>query len=75
MHPGEPSLGPTTHTPWRLCRQSHHRSGQTGSGTYVKLREVSEQMAIPAGYTQEILTLLMRAGLAEARPGKHGGPA
>ena len=46
---------------------------RAGSGTYVKLREVSDQMAIPAGYTQEILTLLMRAGLAEARAGKQGG--
>ena len=44
-----------------------------GSGQYVKLRDVSEQMAIPLRYTQEILALLMRAGLAEARAGKHGG--
>ncbi len=47
--------------------KSRHRA------QYVKLREVSDQMAIPAGYTQEILTLLMRAGLAEARAGKQGG--
>jgi Rrf2 family protein len=45
----------------------------TGSDRYVKLREVSEEMAIPLRYTQEILTLLMRAGLAEARAGKTGG--
>jgi Rrf2 family transcriptional regulator, iron-sulfur cluster assembly transcription factor len=44
-----------------------------GSGQYVKLREVSDQMAIPLRYTQEILSLLMRAGLAEARAGKNGG--
>jgi Rrf2 family protein len=30
-------------------------------------------MAIPLRYTQEILSLLMRVGLAEARAGKNGG--
>ncbi len=30
-------------------------------------------MAIPLRYTQEILALLMRASLAEARAGKQGG--
>lgn len=44
-----------------------------GLSHYVKLREVSEEMAIPSRYTQEILTLLMRAGLVEARAGKQGG--
>jgi Rrf2 family transcriptional regulator, iron-sulfur cluster assembly transcription factor len=44
-----------------------------GSGEYVKLREVSEQMDIPLRYTQEILTILMRGGLAEARAGRQGG--
>jgi Rrf2 family iron-sulfur cluster assembly transcriptional regulator len=43
------------------------------SGRYVKLREVSDEMAIPTRYTQEILTLLMRAGMAEARAGRTGG--
>lgn len=42
-------------------------------GGYVKLRDVSQEMAIPLRYTQGILTLLMRAGLAEARAGKKGG--
>jgi Rrf2 family protein len=42
-------------------------------GEFRKLREVSSEMRIPLHYTQEILTLLMRAGLAEARAGKGGG--
>jgi Rrf2 family protein len=45
----------------------------SGSGEYHKLRDVSSEMAIPLRYTQEILGLLMRAGLAEARAGKQGG--
>jgi Rrf2 family protein len=40
---------------------------------YLKLREVSSEMAIPFRYTQEILGLLTRAGLADARAGKQGG--
>ncbi len=40
---------------------------------YTKLRVVSSTMAIPLHYTQEILTLLMKAGLVEARAGKQGG--
>jgi Rrf2 family transcriptional regulator, iron-sulfur cluster assembly transcription factor len=46
---------------------------EAGTGRYVKLREISEEMAIPRRYTQEILTLLTRAGLADARAGKTGG--
>ena len=46
---------------------------EAGTERYIKLREISEEMAIPLRYTQEILTLLMRAGLAEARAGKLGG--
>lgn len=42
-------------------------------GGYRKLREVSEEMGIPSTYAQEILTLLMKAGLVEARAGKRGG--
>ena len=45
----------------------------SGSVQYLKLREVAGEMAIPLHYTQEILTILMRAGLAEARAGKQGG--
>jgi Rrf2 family protein len=43
------------------------------AGEFRKLREVATEMSIPLNYTQEILTLLMRAGLAEARAGKGGG--
>jgi len=43
------------------------------AGEFRKLREVAQEMSIPITYTQEILTLLMRAGLAEARAGKGGG--
>lgn len=45
----------------------------SGSGTYRKLREISEEMAIPARYTHEIVSLLVKAGLAEALAGKQGG--
>lgn len=43
------------------------------SGQYRKIREVAEEMAIPARYTPEILSLLQRAGLTEARAGRRGG--
>jgi Rrf2 family protein len=43
------------------------------TGTYRKLREVADEMAIPARYTHEIVTLLVKAGLAEALAGKQGG--
>lgn len=43
------------------------------SGGYRKLREIAAEMAIPERYTHEIVSLLVRAGLAEALPGKHGG--
>jgi Rrf2 family protein len=43
------------------------------SRIYRKIREISEEMAIPARYTPEILGLLQRAGLAQARAGRSGG--
>ena len=43
------------------------------SGGYRKLREIAEEMAIPARYTHEIVSLLVKAGLAEAVAGKQGG--
>jgi Rrf2 family protein len=43
------------------------------SHEYRKIREISEAMAIPARYTPEILSLLQRAGLAQARAGRSGG--
>jgi Rrf2 family protein len=43
-----------------------------GSG-YHKIREVSQDMALPLRYTPQILSMLARAGLAEARAGREGG--
>ncbi len=42
-------------------------------GSYRKLREISKEMAIPLRYTHEIVSLLVKAGLAEALAGKNGG--
>ena len=42
-------------------------------GGYRKLREISDEMAIPLRYTHEIVSLLVKAGLAEALSGKNGG--
>lgn len=44
-----------------------------GSGEFRKLREIAEEMSIPARYTHEIVSLLVKAGLAEAMAGKQGG--
>ena len=43
-----------------------------GTG-YRKIRQVAEDMALPERYTPQILTMLARAGLAEARAGREGG--
>jgi Rrf2 family protein len=43
------------------------------AGRYLKLREISAEMDIPARYTHEIVSLLVKAGLAEALAGKNGG--
>jgi Rrf2 family protein len=43
------------------------------AGGYRKLREISDEMAIPLRYTHEIVSLLVKAGLAEALAGKNGG--
>src|SRR5690349_16102147 len=40
---------------------------------YRKIREVSEEMDLPPRYTPQILNLLLKAGLAEARAGQRGG--
>jgi Rrf2 family protein len=39
----------------------------------VKIREVVEAMALPAGYTPRVLKILADAGLAHARAGRQGG--
>jgi Rrf2 family protein len=45
----------------------------TAGGEYRKLREIAEEMAIPARYSHEIVSLLVKAGLVEAMAGKNGG--
>jgi Rrf2 family protein len=40
---------------------------------YRKIREVAEEMSLPLQYTPQILSLLGRAGLAEAKAGRDGG--
>lgn len=45
----------------------------SGTGAYRKLREIAEEMDIPSRYTHEIVSLLVKAGLAEAMAGKQGG--
>jgi Rrf2 family protein len=44
-----------------------------GRGAYRKIREVAEEMGLPASYTPQVLGLLARAGLAEAKAGRDGG--
>ena len=43
------------------------------SGRYLKTREVTAAMDLPASYAPQVLKLLARAGLAEARAGPEGG--
>jgi Rrf2 family protein len=42
-------------------------------GGYLKLREISAEMDIPLRYTHEIVSFLVRGGLAGALAGKLGG--
>ena len=44
-----------------------------GAGAYRKTRQVAEEMALPPSYTPEVLGILARAGLAEAKAGRSGG--
>ena len=44
-----------------------------GASRYRKIREVAGEMNLPLRYTPQILGLLVRAGLAEARAGREGG--
>ena len=44
-----------------------------GASRYRKIREVAEEMDLPARYTPQILNLLLKAGIAEARAGQQGG--
>jgi len=44
-----------------------------GNGSYAKIREVSEAMELPRSYTPQLLGMLAKAGLAEAKAGRTGG--
>ncbi|MEX0801474.1 MAG: Rrf2 family transcriptional regulator [Dehalococcoidia bacterium] len=44
-----------------------------GANGYRKIREVAQEMGLPPGYTAQILSLLSRAELAEAKAGRDGG--
>lgn len=44
-----------------------------GDGGYRKIREVAEEMRLPPSYTPQLLGILAKAGLAEARAGRSGG--
>lgn len=44
-----------------------------GSGGYSKIREVADAMALPRSYTPQLLGVLAKAGLAEAKAGRVGG--
>ena len=43
------------------------------NGGFRKIREVAGEMELPLQYTPQILRLLSKAGLAEARAGREGG--
>lgn len=44
-----------------------------GDGAYRKIREVAQEMRLPPSYTPQLLGILARAGLAEAKAGRGGG--
>ena len=44
-----------------------------GRGAYRKIREVAEAMDLPRSYTPQVLGILAKAGLAEAKAGRDGG--
>jgi Rrf2 family protein len=44
-----------------------------GEGSYRKIREVASEMDLPASYTPQLLGILAKAGLAEAKAGRSGG--
>lgn len=44
-----------------------------GNGAYRKIREVADEMELPLSYTPQVLGLLARANLAEAKAGREGG--
>lgn len=44
-----------------------------GNGAYRKIRDVAAEMDLPASYTPQLLGVLAKAGLAEAKAGRAGG--
>lgn len=44
-----------------------------GNGAYSKIREVADAMDLPRSYTPQLLGVLAKAGLAEAKAGRVGG--
>jgi len=44
-----------------------------GNGSYRKIREVAAEMDLPLSYTPQLLGILSKAGLAEAKAGRDGG--
>jgi Rrf2 family protein len=42
-------------------------------GSYSKIREVADAMLLPRSYTPQLLGVLAKAGLAEAKAGRTGG--
>ncbi len=54
-------------------RAAIHLARAAQDGSYAKIREVSQAMGLPLSYTPQVLVLLARAGLAEAKAGREGG--
>lgn len=48
-------------------------SAWDGDGAYRKIRQVAGEMRLPPSYTPQLLGILARAGLAEAKAGRSGG--
>lgn len=44
-----------------------------GNGSYRKIREVADAMGLPPSYTPQLLGILAKAGMAEAKAGRVGG--
>lgn len=44
-----------------------------GEGAFCKIRQVAEAMNLPRSYTPQVLGVLQKAALAEAKAGREGG--
>ncbi len=44
-----------------------------GDGSFRKLKDIAQEMRLPPSYTPQLLGLLAKAGLAEAKAGRTGG--